>query len=144
MAFPAHTPLKGTPSDLGEFWPPYCTHQDCPQATAARRDGFFRHGYYTTRINGRRIPRFLCRTCRRTMSSQTFDETYRLRRPELEHAILKEIAQGASLRRVAQVLGINRKTVSRRLFRVRHHDAHIGISGREVVRGVGGSGRQVG
>lgn len=53
------------------------------------------------------------------MSSQTFDSTYRLRRPELEHAIIREIAQGSSLRRVAQVLGINRKTVSRRLFRAR-------------------------
>jgi len=53
------------------------------------------------------------------MSSQTFDSTYRLRRPELEHAIIREIAQGSSLRRVALVLGINRKTVSRRLFRAR-------------------------
>lgn len=53
------------------------------------------------------------------MSSQTFDASYRLRRPYLEEAIIREIAQGASLRRVAQVLGINRKTVSRRLFRAR-------------------------
>jgi len=54
------------------------------------------------------------------MSSQTFDSSYRLRMPDLEKAILREIAQGASLRRVARVLGINRKTVSRRLFRARN------------------------
>jgi transposase-like protein len=53
------------------------------------------------------------------MSSQTFNSTYRLRKPELENAILQELAQGASMRRVAEILGINRKTVSRRLMRVR-------------------------
>jgi transposase-like protein len=51
------------------------------------------------------------------MSSQTFHETYRLRRPELEEAIHREIHRGCSMRRVAEVLGINRKTVSRRLLR---------------------------
>ena len=53
------------------------------------------------------------------MSSHTFNTTYRLRRPELDEAILHELAQGYSLRRVAQILGINRKTVSRRLMRTR-------------------------
>ena len=51
------------------------------------------------------------------MSSQTFDETYRLRRPELEDAIRSAVERGTSMRRVAEVLGINRKTVSRRLRR---------------------------
>lgn len=106
-------------SDASAFWPPHCTNPDCAQSSAPQKAGFFRHGHYTTRLCGRRVPRFLCRVCRRTMSSQTFDSTYRLRRPELEHAIIREIAQGSSLRRVAQVLGINRKTVSRRLFRAR-------------------------
>ena len=108
-----------TQRDADEFWPPRCTNPNCVQSSEPRKAGFFRHGHYTTRIQGRRVPRFLCRYCRRTMSSQTFDSSYRLRRPDLEHAIIREIAQGASLRRVAQVLGINRKTVSRRLYRVR-------------------------
>jgi DNA invertase Pin-like site-specific DNA recombinase len=56
------------------------------------------------------------------MSSQTFDSTYRLRMPELEGAIIREIQHGFSLRRVADILGINRKTVSRRLDRARHQD----------------------
>ena len=110
-------------NDGMDFWPPHCPNPECAQASAPRKAGFFRHGHYTTRLHGRRVPRFLCRVCRRTMSSQTFDSTYRLRRPELEHAIIREMAQGASLRRVAQVLGINRKTVSRRLFRARRQIA---------------------
>lgn len=103
--------------DPSDFWPPFCPNAGCPQASGAARAGFFRHGHYSTRIYGRRIPRFLCRSCRRTMSSQTFDATYRLRMPGLETAILQEIARGSSLRKVAQVLCINRKTVSRRLKR---------------------------
>ena len=101
------------------FWPPRCPNDECTQAAASRPRGFLRHGYYVTRVAPRRIPRFICRHCKRTVSSQTFDKTYRLRRPELEAAIVKEISLGASMRRVARVLGINRKTVSRRLIRAR-------------------------
>ncbi len=104
------------------FWPPFCPNPTCAQATRAHKTGFFRHGHYTTQIHGYPIPRFLCRVCRHTMSSQTFHSTYRLRMPELEAAIIREIQQGSSLRRVADVLGINRKTVSRRLDRARHQD----------------------
>ena len=103
--------------ESSDFWPPFCPNTGCSQSAGAARSGFFRHGHYSTRLYGRRIPRFLCRSCRRTMSSQTFDATYRLRMPGLESAILEEIARGSSLRRVAQVLCINRKTVSRRLRR---------------------------
>jgi transposase-like protein len=113
-----------TDEEHTSFWPPHCPNPGCEQANSARRGGFFRHGHYRTQVHGRRIPRFLCRSCRRTMSSQTFDETYRLRMPELEQAILDEISRGSSLRRVAEVLQINRKTVSRRLRRARVAAAH--------------------
>lgn len=114
------------------FWPPYCPNPECNKTGVSGRagqTGFFRHGYYVTRFGRKRVPRFLCRGCRRTMSSQTFHASYRLRRPDLEHAILREIAQGASLRRVAQVLGVNRKTVSRRLIRARRMSTFEGLTG---------------
>jgi len=108
-----------TARETKSFWPPHCPQPECSQAAASVPLGFFRHGYYTARGQARRVPRFLCRFCRRTVSSQTFDETYRLRRPELEGAIIREMAQGSSVRRAAEVLGVNRKTISRRLMRAR-------------------------
>ena len=104
------------------FWPPYCPGPDCPQSRRSQRDGFLRHGHYQTSMQQRRVPRFLCRRCRRTVSSQTFDRTYRLRRPNLEEEIIRGLAQGQSQRQVAQTLGINRKTVSRRLLRARNQN----------------------
>lgn len=99
------------------FWPPRCPNPACHLSAASDRGGFFRHGYYSSQAREHRIPRFLCRSCRTTMSSQTFDSTYRLRRPELDDAIEREVARGTSLRGVARTLGINRKTVTRRLRR---------------------------
>ena len=99
------------------FWPPRCPNSNCRQSASSDRGGFFRHGYYSSHAREHRIPRFLCRSCRTTMSSQTFDSTYRLRRPELDDAIEREVARGTSLRGVARTLGINRKTVTRRLRR---------------------------
>lgn len=102
---------------LSGFWPPRCPNSNCRQSASSDRSGFFRHGYYSSHAREHRIPRFLCRSCRTTMSSQTFDRTYRLRRPELDVAIEREVARGTSLRGVARALGINRKTVTRRLRR---------------------------
>lgn len=102
---------------LSGFWPPRCPNSACRQSASSDRGGFFRHGYYSSHARQHRIPRFLCRSCRTTMSSQTFDSTYRLRRPELDDAIEREVARGTSLRGVARTLGINRKTVTRRLRR---------------------------
>lgn len=102
---------------LSGFWPPRCPNSACRQSASSDRGGFFRHGYYSSHAREHRIPRFLCRSCRTTMSSQTFDSTYRLRRPELDDAIEREVARGTSLRGVARTLGINRKTVTRRLRR---------------------------
>src|SRR5688500_7234572 len=104
--------------DAVGFWPPFCPNVGCEQPVVARRGGCFWHGYYSYRVYGRQIRSSLYSSCRRTMSSQTFVETDRLRMPGLQSAILEEIARGSSLRHVAQVLRINRKTVSRRLKRV--------------------------
>ena len=62
--------------------PPFCPWPACPEHLR-RRPGFrFRHhGTYATRR--RCVPRFLCLTCRRTFSRQTFSTSYYLKRPEL-------------------------------------------------------------
>lgn len=108
------------------FWPPYCPNVTCLQTGSDRSGGFLRHGYYSRHACNGRVPRFICRRCRRTMSSQTFAESYRLRHPDLEEAILRQMAQGGSLRSIARILGVNRKTVSRRLARARRGGVTMG------------------
>lgn len=128
------------------FWPPWCPNSVCRQSSSSDRSGFFRHGYYSSHARHHRIPRFLCRSCRTTMSSQTFDRTYRLRRPELDDAIEREVARGTSLRGVARTLGINRKTVTRRLRRsgvLRPGQGLPALAAREIEAGRATQGQRL-
>jgi hypothetical protein len=54
--------------------------------------------------------------CGRCFSSQTFKDTYRQKKPELNAAIFKLYSSAMTQRRMAKVLQINRKTVVRKFL----------------------------
>ena len=85
------------------------------RACAGPLDG---HGWYTTRRKGS-VQRFRCRKCHLTVSTQTFDPTYRLQKSgTVDAAICQQVAAGKPVRQIARALGINRKTVYHRIRRM--------------------------
>ncbi|MCK6445681.1 MAG: hypothetical protein L6Q99_04755, partial [Planctomycetes bacterium] len=64
------------------FHPKFCPRPDCP-SHAGSPFLFRRRGYFRRRCDTRKVPRFLCLTCSRGFSSQTFRVDYRLKRPDL-------------------------------------------------------------
>lgn len=102
------------------FWPTRCPYAHCPSRTGAA----FRAtpwGRFLRKCDGRSAPRFRCRACRRTFSSQTFRLDYRLQRPHLHLDLWGHIISKATHRQSARVLGCTRKAIALRLDRLGEH-----------------------
>ena len=65
------------------FQPPRCPNRAC--AAHARPDPGFciRHGSYSPACRSAPVPRFRCKSCRRTFSRQTFRMDFADHRPDL-------------------------------------------------------------
>ena len=92
-----------TPNSTLCWTPPHCPNPNCPfhnpltPGFRARRCG------YHTRLNPpHRVPRFQCRHCRRTFSSQTFATTYWLKRPALLPRVFLATVNGMANRQIAR------------------------------------------
>ena len=115
-------PLPRTPVDrLQSFQPPFCPRRDCPEHRRTRPGYRYRvHTAYAT-ARGRRIPRFLCLTCRKTFSQRAFSAFYYLKRPELLLPVAAFLNAGAGHRQIARSLGCAHSTVNRLSARLGRH-----------------------
>jgi len=102
------------------FRPSICPRPDCPSHrgapfTVRRRGVFQRH------CDGRVVRRFLCLTCRRGFSEQTFRLDYRLKRPELLPRFFLERVSKCTHRQSARNQGCSRTTEERHFRRLGEH-----------------------
>ena len=96
------------------YRPLRCPHPGCPAACG----GQFRyrlHGHFHRHCDGRSVQRFLCRSCRRTFSVQSFRLDYRLKNPRLHLQLMGLFASKVTHRQSARILHCTRRTVARRL-----------------------------
>src|SRR5262245_10575304 len=112
----------GTPVEsLGAFQPSFCPRSDCREHTrTAQGFRFVRHGSYSSRRR-RRVPRFLCLTCGRTFSRQTFAVSYYRKRPELLRPVAAGLVAGSAHRQIARSVGCAPSTVTRLAARLGRH-----------------------
>ena len=97
------------------FDPPCCPYARCPSRRRGLTPILTYRGSYVRRCDGRRVPRFRCRRCHRSFSSQTFRLDYRQRKPWLNARIAHFLCAKTTLRKTAEILGVDRKTVELRL-----------------------------
>ena len=64
------------------------------------------------------VQRYRCKTCKKTQTKRTNSENYRLRKRRLAKKIEALYCERMSLRGIARVLGIDRKTVNRYFLRM--------------------------
>ncbi len=87
----------------------------CPNTSCVCPNHIIRDGTYYRKDDSKIIQRLCCKTCGTRFSSATFNPTYRQKKRRVNPLILKLLSSGVSIRRSAILLGINRKTVERKL-----------------------------
>jgi len=87
----------------------------CPNKTCASPDFIIRDGTFRRIEDAKNIQRFRCKNCGRRFSAASFSQNYWQKRRRINLPLLKLLSSGVSLRRSAILLGVNRKTVERKL-----------------------------
>lgn len=100
---------------MSRFAPPHCPFPDCPSRCGRRPFTWRRRGTYPRKCDGRRAQRFLCHACRRSFSAQRFRLDHRLQLPGLHLRLFPLLVAKVTHRQAARQLGVDRKTVARRL-----------------------------
>ncbi len=103
------------------FRPPFCPEPACPHHHDPTGWSWHRDGSFLRRSRPRRIQRFRCNACGRRFSSQSFDTTYWLKRPDLQPRIFELLVVCCGLRQAARLLGVAPSTVQRQAERLGRH-----------------------
>ena len=102
--------------------PPFCPNPSCPCHLNPQRDRWFRRdGHYARHTAPQRIQRYRCVQCRRRFSTQSFQVSYWLRRPELPGVIFRRLLGCSCYRQIGRELGISPSTVMRQAARLGRH-----------------------
>ncbi len=89
--------------------------KNCPNSNCAFPKKFIRDGSFRRKEDSKIIQRFRCKTCGMRFSNATFSEAYCQKRRRVNFPLLKLLASGVSMRRSALYLGVDKKTVERKL-----------------------------
>ena len=101
--------------------PPFCPNRDCDSHADPSRWRFKRKGFYERQCGPCRIQRYVCRSCRRNFSTQTFATTYWLKRPRLLAPLFDRLVECSALRQIARGLGVTHSTLQRQSERLGRH-----------------------
>ncbi len=105
-----------------DFLPPFCPNPNCPFHNGSNGDWHYKKtGFFWRQAKPRRIQRFTCLHCRRSFSSQTFNVTYWLRRPDILPQLLTKTVGCMANRQLARDLGVSPPTIDRQLERLGRH-----------------------
>ena len=90
---------------------PYCSQQN---PSSESRAVITAVGSFVRRSDKARLQRFKCKPCRRTFSQATFHPCYRQKKRHLNAHVFLHHVSGVSLRRMARLFRVDRKTVARK------------------------------
>lgn len=100
------------------FVPPHCPRTDCRYHRSAAGWRWQRFGSFVRKGSSERIARFRCVHCRHTFSTQTFANSYWLRRPGLLLDLARRVLTCAGYRQMAREMRCSPTTVERLMGRL--------------------------
>ncbi len=103
------------------FKPPRCPNPSCSRHDDPVPGFYIRNGHYHPKCRSTPVPRFLCRTCGRGFSRQTFRADYRDHRPDLNVKVFRLIEAGTGFRRSARLLHITPRCLTLKFRKMARH-----------------------
>ena len=100
------------------FVPPHCPRSACPSHLSEAGFRFTRHGFFRRAASPQRIQRFLCAHCGHTFSTQSFDPTYWLKRPEVLEPTFFRLLACSGYRQIAREARCSHSTIQRHAARL--------------------------
>jgi transposase-like protein len=101
--------------------PPFCPNPSCDSHAAAGTWRYKKKGFHARLRGPRRVQRYVCRSCRRNFSSQTFSTTYWLKHPRLLAPLLHRLVGCSALRQIAREFALAHSSVQRQAERLGRH-----------------------
>ena len=120
------------------FRPAFCPRPSCSEHQRQTSRGFRyqRYGFFSRLCDKRRVPRFLCLTCRHTFSQQTFAFSYYLKRPEISAPIAAGLVAGSAHRQLGRSLCCAPSSVTHRSARLGRHSLLLLACARASLAGL--------
>ena len=118
------------------FQPPFCPHRRCSQHLDPQPRFFHRHGTYHPRCRPHPVPRFRCRSCRRTFSRQTFRADYYDKRPDLNEKLFDKLTSGSGLRDAGRKLALSKRCTELKYRKIARHLRRLNLNLRRPLEGV--------
>ena len=93
----------------------FCPNEKCTNHENPSEDFYSKKGYFVTKWNDQKVPRYICKTCKTTFSTHTFRNTYKQKKPYLNEKVRRSLSEANTIRGVARELEINKNTVLKKL-----------------------------
>jgi transposase-like protein len=90
-------------------------NKQCPNVACAFPLNYVRDGYFRRNDDSKVIQRLRCKSCGCRFSNATFSDAYRQKKRRVNFTLLKFLSSNMSQRRSALLLGVDRRTVARKL-----------------------------
>ena len=103
------------------FRPPFCPWPKCRFHRDERGFSWVFRGTYQRKAKPHEIRRFQCRGCRRGFSTQTFDTTYYLKRPDIQQPLFHMLVACTAFRQGGRSLSVEGSTLERQASRLGRH-----------------------
>jgi len=102
-----------------------CPNKNCSQHTNPEGKFYSKKGYFVTKWNAQKVPRYICKTCKTSFSTHTFRKTYQQKKPYLNEKIRRALSEANTIRGTGRELEISKNTVLKKLV-------FLGKNSREV------------
>ena len=121
-----------------DFTPPFCPNPDCSHHQRPEGRFYLRYGTFVAACHAAPVPRFRCRACKITFSTQTFRQDYRDRRPEVNRPVFELLASGVGFRQIGRLHRISVSAVQRKGHKIgrQQHFLHENLCHRLPVGNV--------